>query len=78
MSIPLIWRGLMSKYKIKVDEAGMSVHILLPHCSSSLEAFIDVYIDDEDTNDSIFKNIEDAKVFAEIIVKLLEAVHDIK
>jgi len=69
----------MSKYNIKVDETGMSVHILLPHCSSSLEAFIDIYVDDdEDINESIFKDIEDAKVFAEIIVKLLEAVHDIK
>ena len=68
----------MSNYKVKVDETGLSVHILLPEYSSSLEAFIDIYIDDEYTNESIFKDIEDAKVFAEIIVKLLEAVHDIK
>lgn len=64
----------MSNYKIIIDEMGMSVHILLPHCSSSLEAFIDIYIDDEDTDESIFKDIEDAKVFAEIIVKLLDVV----
>ena len=64
----------MSKYKIKVDEAGMSVHILLPEYSSSLEAFIDIYVDDEDTNESIFKNIEDARIFAEILVRLLEVI----
>ena len=75
MSIPLIWRGLMSKYKIKVDEMGRSVHILLPEYSSSLEAFIDIYVDDEDTDESIFKTIDDARVFAEIIVKLLEAIN---
>lgn len=64
----------MSKYKVKVDEMGLSVHILLPHRSSSLDAFIDIYIDDEDTNDSIFKDIEDARIFAEIIVKLLDSI----
>ena len=57
------------KFKLLIEQD--SVHILLPHCNSSLEAFIDIYVDDG-TNDSIFENVEDAKLFAEIVIKLLE------
>ena len=40
-----------------------------------LDGFIDVYIDEGDGL-SPFKDIESAELFAKILVKLLERVHD--
>ena len=41
----------------------------------TLDSFIDIWVAD-DITDSIFKTNDDARQFAEMIVKLLEAVHD--
>ena len=76
-----MWRREMtSKYNISVgcklcDDCCESVHINLKPFTGDLVAFIDIYTDDGDGT-SPFKTVEDAKLFAEIIVKLLDAVGD--
>ena len=63
----------MKKNKYYVFTNGDDVHISLNNDNEGLNAFIDIYIDD-DGFDSPFKNTEEAKLFGEIIVKLLEQV----
>ena len=61
----------MSGFNVIKDEPfGVSI---CKECDDALDSFIDIYIDDGDTP-SPFKDINDAKLFAEIIVKLLEVV----
>lgn len=74
-----MWRNTMtSKYNISVgcvlcDDGCDSVHINLKPYINDVTAFIDIYIDDGD-NTSPFKTVDDAKLFAEIIVKLLDVI----
>ena len=81
MMTALMWRrGMTSKYNISVgcklcDDCCESVHINLNPHTGDLDAFIDIYTDDGDDS-SPFKTVDDAKLFAEIIVKLLDAVGD--
>ena len=76
-----MWRReMISKYNITVgcklcDDCCESVHINLKPHTGDLDAFIDIYTDDGDGS-SPFRIVEDAKLFAEIIVKLLDAVGD--
>ena len=76
-----MWRReMISKYNITVgcklcEDGCESVHINLNPHTGDLEAFIDIYTDDGDGT-SPFKTVDDAKLFAEIIVKLLDAVGD--
>ena len=44
-------------------------------CDNELDTFIDVYVDDSSTP-SPFKSLKDAEDFADVMKKLLEAVHD--
>ena len=81
MMTALMWRREMtSKYNITVgcklcEDCCESVHINLKPHTGDLDAFIDIYTDDGDGT-SPFKTVEDAKLFAEIIGKLLDAVGD--
>lgn len=76
-----MWRREMtSKYNITVEEKMCrdgcdSVHINLKPYVNPLDAFVDIYIDENDGT-SPFKDIESAKLFAEIIVKLLNVIGD--
>ena len=61
----------MSDYKINVDNTECpSVDICLGECDY-LKSFISIFVDEEEVP-SPFKTVEDAKLFAEIIIKLLE------
>lgn len=70
---------MTSKYNISVEEGIYkdceSVHINLDPYTGSLDAFIDIYLDDGDSS-SPFETVDDAKLFAEIIVKLLNRIGD--
>ena len=74
-----MWRREMtSKYNITVgcklcEDGCESVHINLKPYTGDLDAFIDIYTDDGDGS-SPFKTVDDAKLFAEIIVKLLNTI----
>lgn len=61
------------KNKYYIIDDGDSVHISLKDDEECLNAFIDIYIDGIDIS-SPLKNTEDARLFAEIIVKLLEQI----
>ena len=61
----------MSEFKIVEDDE--MVGICCKGRESVLDSFIDVYINDE-ISPSPFKTTKEAKMFAEIIVKLLESV----
>lgn len=66
----------MNKYYITRDGRD-GVNISLHHPSEPednyLKSFINIWIDDEECGiDSPFKSIEDAEIFAEVIVKLLK------
>lgn len=50
-----------------------SVHICCNEHDSSLDAFIDIFIGDENFP-SLFKDIDDAEAFAQIITKLLDTI----
>lgn len=65
-----ILRGKM-KFRMVTDEDMASI-CMCDDCSS-LDAFIDIYINDESIP-SPFRTVDDAILFAEIIVKLLEVV----
>ena len=81
MMTALMWRREMtSKYNISVgcricEDGCESVHINLKPHTGDLDAFIDIYTDDGDST-SPFKTVDDAKLFAEIIVKLLDVIGD--
>ena len=64
---------MINKYNI--SDLNNSVHINMKPYTGQLKAFIDIYVDEED-NSSPFKTVEDAKLFAEIIVKLLNTIGD--
>ena len=53
-----------------------SVHIC-KDCGSVLKSFVDIYTEDKNTK-SPFRSVDDAKLFAEIIVKLLVIAYDFK
>lgn len=61
----------MSKYSIQAENDGVTI------CQGKecdfLEGFIDIYVDEKGIP-SPFKTIDDAILFAEIIIKLLEVV----
>ena len=61
--------------KIIVEEDVVSIG--LGDARDSLDGFIDIYPSDG-LNPSPFETIDDCKIFAEIMVKLLEKVHDFK
>ena len=63
----------MSKYKIIEDEGEDLVSIGCSNADSTLDGFIDIYPDDP-VVPSPFKSIKECKLFAEIIVKLLESI----
>ena len=60
------------KFKVLTD--GYDGVSICMDCNSSLQSFMDIYTGDESTP-SPFKNIEDAKLFAGIIVRLLEVMY---
>ena len=62
---------------LKIIVEGDVVSIGLADARNSLDGFIDIYPSDE-FHPSIFETIDDCKIFAEIMVKLLERVHDFK
>ena len=57
----------MTELNIIRDDYGASI---CKECDDTMKSFIDIYIENEDTP-SLFKEIKDAELFAEIIVKLL-------
>lgn len=62
----------MNDYQICKDEDIVSISV--GKCSY-LNSFLSIFVDDEDSCiKSPFENIEDAELFAEIIVKLLKVV----
>ena len=65
---------MTSKYNI--SDLNNSVHINVKPYTGQLKAFIDIYVDEGD-NSSPFKTVEDAELFAEIIVKLLDTIGEI-
>ena len=60
----------MTTLKIIKSEDTVSI---CKDCDSQLQSFIDLYCEDEDTP-SLFEDVEDAYLFAQIIVKLLEVI----
>ena len=60
--------------RLKLVKGDNSVGICMD-CDNELDTFIDVYVDDSSTP-SPFKSLKDAEDFADIMKKLLEAVHD--
>ena len=60
----------MTNLELVVNSNGVSI---CKDCGSYINAFIDIYIDKKDTP-SLFKTVDDAVLFAEIILKLLEAI----
>ena len=60
----------MNGFNMIKDNGSVSI---CKGCDNQLDAFIDIFTEDEETP-SPFKTIEDAELFAKIIVKLLEVV----
>ena len=60
----------MSDYEIISNSISVSICM---DCNESLRSFMDIYTDDKDTP-SPFKDVDTAKAFAEILVKLLKVV----
>lgn len=65
----------MMKYCVSEDKDEGVVSISLEDCDY-LDGFIDIWTDDGEIVKSPFKDMDTAKTFAEIMVKLLEAVTD--
>ena len=63
------------KNNFSIIERDEAVSICNDTICTYYSAFIDIFIDDGDFH-SPFKNIEDAVLFAEIVVKLLEVITD--
>ena len=61
--------------KIIKDNHSVSICKSNSKCDMT-DAFIDIQVDDDGDYPSPFKTVEDAKLFAEIIVKLLEAIYN--
>ena len=67
------WRGKMAnKYCISEDNVDRVVSISLSS-DKYIDGFIDIWTDDGEV-ESPFKDMETARTFAEILVKLLEQV----
>ena len=67
------WRGKMAnKYCISEDNEDRVVSISLSS-DKYIDGFIDIWTDDGEV-ESPFKDMETARTFAEILVKLLEQV----
>lgn len=66
----------MNEYGISVDmEDGVVSICLCKDCDYIDGSFINIWVEDENVNQpSPFKSIEDAKLFAEILVKLMRIV----
>lgn len=71
------------EYYIDVDGRTVSISLkptnkrcYAPTLDFYLDAFIDIYVDTDGRFDSPFKNINDAKIFAEAIVKLLKTAEE--
>ena len=60
---------------LHIKKNHQSVTICLKEDATYFDGFIDIWVDDEETP-SPFKDVETAELFATMIVKLLEAVHD--
>ena len=60
------------RYHICSDKDDGVVSISLSKNCDYMNGFINIWVEDGD-DESIFENIDDAKIFAEMIVKLLEA-----
>ena len=60
---------------IKDNEHTVSICKGDSNCAME-NAFIDIYVDDEGDFPSPFKSVEDAELFAEMIVKLLGVVYN--
>lgn len=58
------------KFNIVEDSEMVSICI---NSESTLDGFIDIYVDEAPVS-SIFKSKKEARMFAEILVKLLESV----
>lgn len=66
---------MKNKYSKLVNKRMGTVNIMLHPSSNEFEAFIDLFVDDEELNlHSPFKDIESCEGFADIIIKLLERV----
>lgn len=63
----------MNEYCIRTNKEDGIVGICLGEECHHLNAFIDIWVDDDVTN-SPLKTIEDAKLLADVIVKLLKVV----
>ncbi len=63
----------MSKYKV-IEDDGM-VSIVYSDTNSTLDGFIDIY-PSEPLSPSPFKSTVECKLFAEIMVKLMESITD--
>lgn len=68
----LMWREKMNEYKICSDDTN--VNISLGDCDYT-HSFLNIFIDSQITP-SPFKDIEDAELFAKIMVKLLKVITD--
>ena len=58
--------------ELKIIKDGGSVSIC-KDCDNQLDAFIDIFTEDDETP-SLFKTIDDAMLFAEIIVNLFKVI----
>ena len=68
------WREKMAnEYCISEDKREGVISISLSDCDY-LDGFIDIWVDDGEVVESPFENMDTARTFAEIIVKLLEQV----
>lgn len=63
--------------KFNIIEDYDSVSICMD-CDTSSNSFIDIYTGDEPEIPSPFRTVDDAELFAKIIVKLLEVAYDFK
>ena len=62
----------MNEYNLCSDDTN--VNISMGNCNYS-SSFLTIFID-SNTTPSPFKNVEDARLFAEIMVKLLKVITD--
>ena len=69
-----------NKYYVVLDDdetVGVSLHPPSTDFKNYMKSFINIWVDDDDGGiDSPFKNVDDARLFAEIIAKLLSKIGD--
>ena len=68
----LMWREKMIEYNICIDDG--CVNVSQGNCNY-VSSFLNMFID-SNTTPSPFNNVEDAELFAEIMVKLLKVITD--